>query len=162
MPQVSHHETFYQSNVEKVLHLNFKDSKHELRRLKLTTNKGSKRKLVNFQGFPDSAHLAELERYQGEFKLDDKYPFHYAHGSSTYDLHYKNWKSHIGIKNPSNFKADSKISSNTIRSTPQSHPKTPRPQIHARKIKFHQKFFNESILSEKSTVNLKDTKAILN
>ena len=94
------------------MHLNSEDSKHELRRLKLTTNKGPKRKLVNFQGFPDSAHQAELERYQGDVKLDDKYPFHYAHGSSTYDLHYKKWKSHIGIKNPSNFKADIKKDTN--------------------------------------------------
>ena len=64
--------------------------------------------MVNFQIFPDSAHQAQLERYQGHLKLDDKFLFHGAHGSLTYDLHYKNWTPHIGIKNPSNCVADTK------------------------------------------------------
>ena len=45
--------------------------------------------MVNFQFFPDSAHQAELERYQGHTKLDDKYPYHGAHGRLTYDSHDK-------------------------------------------------------------------------
>ena len=42
------HESFSQSNIEKLLHLSPEDFKNELNRLKLTTNKGTKRKLVNF------------------------------------------------------------------------------------------------------------------
>ena len=67
------HESFYQSNIERLLHLSPDDCKNELSRLKLTSNKGTNRKLVNFQVFPDSAHQAELERYQGQTKLDDKF-----------------------------------------------------------------------------------------
>ena len=61
---------------------------------------------MNVQVFPDSAHQAELERYQGHIKLNDKFPFHGAHGSLNYDLHDKNWIPHIGINNNSNCKAD--------------------------------------------------------
>ena len=43
----------------------------------------------------DSSHQAELERYQGHIKLDDKYPFHGAHGRLPYDLPDKNWIPHI-------------------------------------------------------------------
>ena len=53
-------------------------------------------------------HQSELERYQGHINLDDKFPFHGAHGRLTYDLFDKNWIPHIGIKNPSNCKADTK------------------------------------------------------
>ena len=65
--------------------------------------------MVDFQVFPDSAHQAELERYQGHFRLDDEFPFHGAHGRLTYDLHDKNWIQHIGRNNPSNCKAVTKI-----------------------------------------------------
>ena len=41
-------------------------------------------------------------------KLDDKFSFHGAHGRLTNYLHDKNWIPHIEIKNPSNFKADTK------------------------------------------------------
>ena len=64
--------------------------------------------MVNSQVFPDSAHQAELERYQGHIKLDDIYPFHGAHGRLTYDLQDKKWIPQIGINNPSNCKADTK------------------------------------------------------
>ena len=64
--------------------------------------------MVIFQVFPDSAHQAELERYQGHIKLVDKYPFHGAHGRLTYVLHDEKWIPHIGINNPSNCKADTK------------------------------------------------------
>ena len=64
--------------------------------------------MVSFQVFPDSAHRAELERYQGHIKLDEKYPFHSAHEQLTYDLHDKNWIPHIGINNSSKCKADPK------------------------------------------------------
>ena len=64
--------------------------------------------MVNFQVFPDSAHQAELERYQGHIRLDDKYPFHGAHGRLAYDLQNKNWIPHVGINKPSNCKADTK------------------------------------------------------
>ena len=40
----------------------------------------------------------------------DKFPYHGAHGRLSYDLHDKNWKLHIGIKNPSNCKAETKKS----------------------------------------------------
>ena len=73
-------ESFYQSNLDKILHLNPEDCRNELQRLKLTTNKGTNQKLLNFQVFPDCAHQAELERYQGQIKLDDKYPLYGAHG----------------------------------------------------------------------------------
>ena len=74
----------------------------------MTTNEGTNQKLVNFQVFQDSAHPAELEKYQGHIKLDDKYTFHGAHGQLTYNLHDKNWIPHIGINNSSYCKADTK------------------------------------------------------
>ena len=92
------HKSFYQINIEKVLHLNPDDCKNDLRQSKLTTIKGTNRKLVNFQLFPESAHQSKLERYLGHKKLDEKYPFHGAHGRLTYDLHNKSWIPDIGIK----------------------------------------------------------------
>ena len=103
------HESFYQSNIERLLHLNPDDCKHELLRLNLTRNKNTDRKIVNFQVFADSVHQAELERYQGHVKLDKKYPYNGAHGRLTYDIHDKHWIPHIGINNLSNCKADTKI-----------------------------------------------------
>ena len=102
------HESFYRKNTKRLLHLSPEDCKNELKRLKITSNKGTNRKIVNFQVFPDSAHQAELERYQGHIRLDTKYPFHGAHGRLTYDLHDRNWIPNIGINNPSNCKADTK------------------------------------------------------
>ena len=81
---------------------------NELRLLKFISNKGTNRKLVNFQVFSDSAHQAELERYQGHKKIDDKFPFHGALGKLTYDLHDKNWIPHVRINNPSDCNADTK------------------------------------------------------
>ena len=102
------YESFYQSNIERLLHLSPGDCKTELKRLNLPKNKGTNRKLVNFQVFPDSAHQAELEKYQGHIRLDTKLSFHGAHERLTYDLHDKHWIPHIGINNPSNCKADTK------------------------------------------------------
>ena len=65
------HKSFYQSKLERLLH-NPEDCKNELQRLKIITNECANRKLVKFQVFSDSAHQAELERYQGYMKLDDK------------------------------------------------------------------------------------------
>ena len=90
------------------MHLNPNDCKNELLRLNITRNKNTDRKLVNFQVFSDSVHQAELERYQGHIKLDEKYPYNGAHGRLTYDIHDKHWIPHIGINNPSNCKADTK------------------------------------------------------
>ena len=73
------HESFYQLNKQRLLHLNPDNCKNELQRLNLTTNKNTNQKLVNFQTFPDSANQAELERYQGYLRLDDIYLFHGAH-----------------------------------------------------------------------------------
>ena len=73
------HKFFYQSYIERLLYLSPEDCKNELNRLKLTTSKGTNQKLVIFQVFPVSAHQAELERYRGHIKLDDKYPFQGAH-----------------------------------------------------------------------------------
>ena len=78
----------------------------ELERLKITSNKGKNRKLVNFQVFLDSAHQAEHEKYQGHIRLDNKFPFHGAHGILTYVLHDKNWIPQPGINSPSNCTAD--------------------------------------------------------
>ena len=93
------HESFYQSNIERLLHLSPQDCKNEVKRLNLTPN---------FQVFPDLAHQAELEKHQGHIRLDTKFPFYGAHGRLTHDLHDKNWIPHIGIINPSNCKADTK------------------------------------------------------
>ena len=101
-------ESFYQSNIERLLHLNPDDCKMELLRLNLTRNKNSNGKLVNFQIFADPVHQSELERYQGHVKLDEKYPYNGAHGRLNYDLQDKHWIPHIGINNPSNYKADTK------------------------------------------------------
>ena len=49
----------------------------------------------NLKFFLDSVHQAELESYQGLIKLDDKFPFHVAHGRLTHGLHGKNWIPHI-------------------------------------------------------------------
>ena len=64
--------------------------------------------MVNFQVFPDSAHQAELERYQGHIKLDDKFPLHGAPRRLTYNLRDQNWIPPIELNNPSNCKADTK------------------------------------------------------
>ena len=101
-------ESFYQKNIERLLHLNPQDCMNELRRLNLTQNDAMNRKLVNFQVFPDVAHQAELEKHQGHIRLDRNFPFHGTHGRLTYDLHDKHWIPHIGINNPSNCKADTK------------------------------------------------------
>ena len=42
------HESFYQDNIERLLHLNPQDCKNQLRRLNLTQSDGMNRKLVNF------------------------------------------------------------------------------------------------------------------
>ena len=102
------HESFYQSNIEIILHNNPQNCKNELKRLNLTNNIGTNRKLVNFQVFPDLAHQAELEKHQCHIRLDTKFPFHGAHGRITYGLHDKHWIPHIGVYNPSNCKADTK------------------------------------------------------
>ena len=102
------HESFYQSNIERLLHLNPDDCKNELLRLNLSRNKNTDRKIVIFQVFTDSVHQAELERYQGHIKLDKKHPYNGAHGRLTYDIHDKHWIPHIGTNDPSNCKADTK------------------------------------------------------
>ena len=102
------HESFYQSNIERLLHLSPQDCKNELRRLNLTTNIGTNRKIVNFQVFLDSAHQVEFEKHQDHIRQETKFPFHGAHGRLTHDLHGKQWIPHIGINNPSNCKADTK------------------------------------------------------
>ena len=91
------HESFYQSNIERLLHVSPQDCKNELRRLNLTQNDGMNRKLVNFQVFPDLAHQAEPEKHQGHNRLDRNFPFHGIHGRLTYDLHDKHRIPHIGI-----------------------------------------------------------------
>ena len=79
------------SNKKNIERLSPDDCKSELSRLNITSNKCTNRKSVSFQVFPDSAHQAELERYQGHIKLDDKFPFHGAHGILSYNFHDKNW-----------------------------------------------------------------------
>ena len=102
------YESFYQSNIERLLYLRPEDCKNELPRLNLTKNENANRKIVKFQVFTDSVHQAELERYQGHFKLDERYPYNGAHGRLTHDIHDKHWIPHIGINNLSNCKADTK------------------------------------------------------
>ena len=58
------HEYFYQSNFERLLHLSPQDCKNELKRLNLTPNEGTNRKILNFQVFPDVAHQAELGKHK--------------------------------------------------------------------------------------------------
>ena len=98
------HEFFYQSNIERLLHLSPEDFKNELKRLNITPNIGTNKNFV----FPGVAHQAELEKHQDTIRLDTKFPLYGAHGRLTYDLHDKNWKPHIGINNPSNCKVDTK------------------------------------------------------
>ena len=83
------HESFYQSKIERLLHLSPEDCKNELLRLNLTKNKKSNRKIVSFQVFADFVQQTELERYQGHIKLDEKFPHNGAHGRLTYDIHDK-------------------------------------------------------------------------
>ena len=66
------HESFYQRNIERILHLNPDDCENELLRLNITRNRNTDRKIVNFHFFADSVHQAQLERYQGHIKLDEK------------------------------------------------------------------------------------------
>ena len=103
------HESFYQSNIGRQLHISPDNCKNQLERLKITSNKGKNKKIVGFQVFLNSAHQAELEKYQGLIRLDNKLPFQGAHGRLTYDLHDKNWIRHVGIINSSDCKADTKI-----------------------------------------------------
>ena len=77
------HESFYQSNIERLLALSPEDCNNEFRRLNLTQNVGTNRKLVNFQVFPDLAHQAELEKHQGHIRLDTNFPFRGTHGRLT-------------------------------------------------------------------------------
>ena len=70
------HESFYQINIERLLNLSPEDCKNELKRLNFTPNIGTNRKLVNFQVFPDLAHQAEREKYQGHIRLDTKFLEH--------------------------------------------------------------------------------------
>ena len=102
------HESFYQSNIELLLHLNPDDCKNKLLRLNITRNKNTDSKLLYFQVYADSVHQAELARYQGHIRLDEKYPYNGAHGRLTYDIHDKHWIPHIGKNNPSNCKVDTK------------------------------------------------------
>ena len=51
------HESFYQSNIKRLLHLSPEDCKNKLKGLNLTLNKGTNRKLKNFQVFPDSSRI---------------------------------------------------------------------------------------------------------
>ena len=102
------HESFYHRNIERLLHFKPADCENELKRLEKTTNKSTNRKLVIYQVFSVSAHQAELKKYQGHIKLDNKNPFPGTHGLLTYDLHDRNWIPHIGIVNPSNCKAETK------------------------------------------------------
>ena len=69
------HESFYQSNIERLLHLSPQDCKNELRRLNLTQNDEMNRKLVSFQVFPDSAHQAELENTKVTLDYTKNSPF---------------------------------------------------------------------------------------
>ena len=111
-----HLESFYQSKIERLLHLSPQDCKNELKRLNLIPNEGTNRKLVKFRVFQDVAHQAELEKHQGHIRLDTKFPFQGAHGRIKYDLHDKHWIPHIGINNPSSCKAETKkkISRNNV------------------------------------------------
>ena len=68
------HESFYQSNIERLLHLNPDDCKNELLRLNITQNKNSARKLVNFQVFSDSVHQSQLERHPRTYKTRRQIP----------------------------------------------------------------------------------------
>ena len=113
---ILHLESFYQSKIERLLHLSPQDCKNELKRLNLTPNEGTNKKLVKFQVFPDVAYQAELEKHQGHIRLDTKFPFQGAHGRIKYDLHDKHWIPHIGINNPSSCKANTKkrISRNNV------------------------------------------------
>ena len=47
--------------------------------------------MVYFQVFPDFAHQAELEKYQGRIKLDNENRFHGAQGKFNHDIKDKNW-----------------------------------------------------------------------
>ena len=98
------HESFYQNNIGRFLHLSPQECKNELTRLNLTPNEGTNRKLVNFHVFPDVAHQAELQKHQGHIRLETKFLFH-----GTYNLHDKHWIPHKGRNNPSNCKADTKL-----------------------------------------------------
>ena len=48
--------SFYHSNIKRLLHLSLDDCKNELKPLKITSNKGTPRKLVNFQVFFQTLH----------------------------------------------------------------------------------------------------------
>ena len=55
-------EIFYQSNIKRRLHLNPEDCKDEQQRLKIATN-NKKSKLLNSQGFSESAYQAQLKQH---------------------------------------------------------------------------------------------------
>ena len=63
------HESFYQSNVETLLHLSPEDCKNELNRLKLTTNKSINRKNNNSSNCKADT---KNERYQEIMFFDRK------------------------------------------------------------------------------------------
>ena len=92
-------------------HLDPEDFEKDANCSQIFTNKDGSRKLVKFWVFPVSAHQQQLEHHHGHIQLDDKFPYHGAHGRLTCDLHDKNWIPHIGINSTSNCKADTKNSS---------------------------------------------------
>ena len=61
------HESFYQSNIERLLHLKTDNCKNELLRLNLTRNKNTDRKIVSFQIFADSVHQANFNGIKDMF-----------------------------------------------------------------------------------------------
>ena len=79
------HESFHQSNIERVLHLDPEYYKNELERFKIITIKDENCNLVNFQLFSDSSHRAQLEQHQVRIQLDKNFLHHGTHRKITFD-----------------------------------------------------------------------------
>ena len=71
------HESFYQSNMERLLHLSPEDCKKLIKTNKPYTKYRHNQKTYKFSSFFSGlAHQAELEKHQGPIRLDTKFPFH--------------------------------------------------------------------------------------
>ena len=69
------HESFYQSNIKRLLNLSPEDCNNELKRLNLKPKKAQTENVKTFRFFQTQA---ALEKHQGHIILHTKFPFHGA------------------------------------------------------------------------------------
>ena len=80
------HESFYQNRKERQTSWPWRFfKKKDANCSQILTDKDESRKIVKFWVFPVSAHQQQLEHHHGHIQLDDKFPYHGAHGRLACD-----------------------------------------------------------------------------